>query len=254
MELGHQLGLLLICCGTCRATEDIFGSISSNGLVDVSKWRYLSMLRPAENFWRILPIQKVTTCHITTSRNIQIPEHQWNYGADWKVNWSLPNLELGVSNNSKFNHKSTEKSLSNFAMSQLLEVYEYFPPKNYNGWFTWKSPSKWKGNSSDPNLHFFLGKKALSFSWSFHGMETYPSRNNRIFPAFQRSQERKPWKNAKEPREKFGLKEEVDFFWCLGSVPFSIVQVDEGKAEWNWSFINFHKVTIKTITPNLPKK
>lgn len=143
------------------------GSMSSNGLVDVSKWRYLSMLRPAENFWRILPIQKVTTCCITTSRNIR------NSGTSMKLWCRLegqlePVLSLGVNifwtvsmtvNNSKFNHRSTEKSLSNFAMSQLLEVYEYFPPKNYNGWFTWKSPSKWKGNSSDPNLHFFFGEK-----------------------------------------------------------------------------------------------
>ena len=110
--------------------------------------------------------------------------------------WCRLEDQLGASprvgNNSKFNHRSTEKSLSNFAMSQLLEVYVYFPNKNYNGWFTWKSPSKWKGNSSDPNIYFFfLGKKALSFR-----CET-----TEFIPAFQRSQERKPWKNAKEPRE-----------------------------------------------------
>lgn len=99
---------------------------------------------------------------------------------------------MTVASNPKFNHRSTEKSLSNFAMSQLLEVYEYFPKKTTTDGL----PENHRLNGKETHLIqtsiFFWGKKALSFRWSFHGIETYPSRNNRFYPAFQRSQERKP--------------------------------------------------------------
>lgn len=123
----------------------------------------------AKTSWKLLKNPAKTKGNNVPHHNIKKDtkldtEHQWNYGADWKVNWSQAySWELVFFwnvNNSKFNHRSTEISLSNFAMSQLLEVYEYFPPTKTT---TDGLPENHHRNGKETHLiqtsNFFLGEK-----------------------------------------------------------------------------------------------
>ena len=76
-------------------------------------------------------------------------EHQWNYGADWKINWE-PVLELGMIQNST---TDPQKNLSAILQCHNFSKYMYTSPtKTTTDGLPENHHRNGKENSSDPNI------------------------------------------------------------------------------------------------------